>query len=217
MSVRLRLIIIVLFVALVPLSVSALSTLGIHQRAFDQNLAELHRTTAKHEAARLGAQLGGMLRSLRVLATKTIQWSTLSAEERTAALWLVYRQDPDVMVALLLDQRGQQLGPAARIDEAGAAEEPAHLPASGALVERLKQHLPAPKASAISPAWGEPFVADPLPTPVLPLLFEVASPDPAERWRVAIGLSLRGLCSGVNDAAGMNLIVADAQARRLCA
>ena len=51
MSIRIKLIIIILFVALVPLAVSSLSALRIHQKALENSIRKLHQRTAKHGAS----------------------------------------------------------------------------------------------------------------------------------------------------------------------
>jgi signal transduction histidine kinase len=215
-SVRIKLIIIILFVAVVPLTVLALTTLGIHQRAFEANLTELHRRTAEHEATRLQARLDALTRGVQVLATQTIAWPELTPAERDAALWLVYRQSDDVTMVLLLDEQSRQMAQPAYVNQRAAAEEPEHPPISPALAKALIEHLPQGRLQESELAFGEVFVGPGHEAPILPVALGVGGAGRGAHWVVALGLSLRAFCQEVGDIEGFEILLADDQERVIC-
>ncbi len=217
MSVRLKLVIIILFVAIVPLTVSAWSTFGIHQSAFDANLAELHRKAAEHEATRLQAHLDGVTRGLRQLATQTISWPGLSARERNAALWLVYRQANEVAAALLLDERGTPVAVPAYVDQTAAQEEPGHPVVAGDAIAALAKGAPLQRAISGQVAFGTPLTTAGVDGPVLPIAFGVAGAAPASHWVVVAAISLAPFCSEISRQGALEIVVVDAEGRSLCA
>ena len=98
MTVRKKLLTLVVFVAIVPLAVSALTSLRVHQRAYESKLEELHRRTAEYGASMAQSFLEHTSSALRLTAGQTIRWAELSAEERMGGLWLVYQQRHELVV-----------------------------------------------------------------------------------------------------------------------
>ena len=82
MSVRAKLLVIITFVALVPLSFSAYTTLGLHQEALDEKIAEVHVRSAKYGAKIVEANLERMLGGLVPTIESSIRWAELSESER---------------------------------------------------------------------------------------------------------------------------------------
>ncbi len=185
---------IVLFVAAVPLTVSAFMALREHQRAFDQQTALLHRRTADAGASLIRSYLDEVTRALTLLASETISWDELDPDERNHALWLVYRQFDDLVVASLLDENGDGVGPSAFVDSARPLPELAsHPTVTRADLDRFASRVPLDRALAERSAMGEPFLAS-NGEPTLPLAFRVnGTGDPAHRI-IAVGLSLRSTC-----------------------
>ena len=75
----------VVLVALVPLGLSTLTTLGIYQRAHRATLEDLFRASADQGVTEARTRLDQVSGSLRVLAGQTIPWNALSRAERTRA------------------------------------------------------------------------------------------------------------------------------------
>jgi two-component system, NtrC family, sensor kinase len=218
-SVRAKLLVIILFVALVPLTVSALMALGVHRRAYDDEVAQLHRMTATHGAARADAYLGETIGRLTLLAGRAIRWSELSPEEQSGALWLVYQQFEEAVVASLLDDKGRGVGPSAYTDPSGeSTDKEARPAASRQTMEAFARRIPFAAAQRDGAAIGEPFFIDGASAPMLPLAVAVAGPDPARPWVVAVCLSLRPLCTAVASAraSSMDVVLSDAGSRRIC-
>ncbi len=103
MTLKLKLIVIILFVALVPLTVSAVSALAVHQAAFDAEVSQGQQKTATFSAQAGDAYLEHLRSSFELLASHSIDWTSLSQEEREAALWIAYRTSEDVAAVVLLD------------------------------------------------------------------------------------------------------------------
>src|SRR5438046_359670 len=112
MSVRSKLTGIVLVIATVPLAISGWMALRVHQRAFEDEVAALHRKTAEHGAKLVEWQLRNVAHSFQLLVDQ-VDWAELDEEERRGGLWLAYGQHDDVAVVSLLDERGEGVGPGA--------------------------------------------------------------------------------------------------------
>jgi len=107
MSVRVKLLVIVTFVALVPLSLFAYTTLGLHQEALRRNISEVHVRSAKYGAAMVEANLERAVLSLRPTIESSIEWAALSKQEQEGALWLLHGQLPIIDYVALLDASGR--------------------------------------------------------------------------------------------------------------
>jgi signal transduction histidine kinase len=193
MSVKVRLIAIITFVAIVPLSVSAISTLGIHQKSFDQRLNELHLSTARYGARTARAYLDGANKSLEALITESIRWNALSAEEKNGALWLIYGQLDAILAVSLLDQNGNGIGSSAYAAE-GSKEYPGHPRATLEDLGRFGQSIPFNKAKVFGKAVGSPFTENRDNATFVPVAFVIHNPSPVPIYVVAVALSLAGLC-----------------------
>jgi signal transduction histidine kinase len=214
MSLRSKLVAIVLFVGLVPLTVSALLALGVHQRAYDGKIAELHQRTAEFGAARAQAFVDEAARGLALLGGQTVRWGALSPDERAGALWLVYRQRPEIVAASLLDGAGRGVGETAyRRPGQTDAELDAHAPASLPLLQAFAAHIPF-AAAAQAKAIGEPFVVEGRAVVALAVPADLG----AQRGVVALALSLDPLCTELARAApeGTRVSLVDRSQRVLC-
>ena len=175
MGLRAKLTIIILFVALVPLTISALSTLNIHQKAFDDQIGEIHLMSAQNGSAVVGGYFDNARRTLK-LASRSIRWPDLSDAEREGALWLTYRQLDDIAVASLLDAKGEGIGASVYLDRSNPVEELANHPAID--MEVLKEFVGAlPFQQAQSDrnrvAMGPAFCPKDGPEPFIPLAVSV--------------------------------------------
>ncbi|MEY4575573.1 MAG: hypothetical protein RL701_276 [Pseudomonadota bacterium] len=109
MTVRLRLLIIVTFVALVPLGFLAYTTIGLHQEALRQKISEVHVRSAKYGATLVESNLERAVLSLRPTIEISIDWVALNPEELEGALWLLQGQLPSIARVALLDGEGRVL------------------------------------------------------------------------------------------------------------
>ena len=214
MRVRAKLIVIILFVALVPLGISAYTTLAVHQRAFDDKLHELHSKTAEYGANQLDRDLNRALHGLTNLTTQTIDWAELTDLERAGALDVIYAQLDDIAVVSLLDSAGVGLG-ASVYRDVGA--ESVHPPMSLEGLDSFGRRIPLVPALSEGAAVGEPFAVAGDGAATLPLAFAVAGRE-GQRWVVAVGLSLVGLCATLERARtpGTNIHLVDAAGRYMC-
>ncbi|HEY2747281.1 MAG TPA: ATP-binding protein [Polyangia bacterium] len=216
MSVRARLLVIIVAVALVPLALSGIMAMKVHQRAFDAQLLALHQSRAETGAARIDASLRRALDSLALLATRTIHWSELSEAERHGALGLVYRANADAAMATLLDDKGAGVGEAIFRHDEAASELHEHPVASMEELSAFAQHIPFAAALRRGRAVGEPFFAGGARTPLVALAFAVDGPQ-GRRWVVAIGLSFRSICGALGEpSADIQTLLVDGDKRVLC-
>ncbi len=199
MSVRLKLMTIVLFVALLPVSISAYSMLRVHSDSSNLRLAELHQKNAELGATFSRSYLENASNALGSLVRDRIDWAALSAEERTQVLWLIYEQLDGVVVVSLLDEAGKGIGPSVYRDAAESAAVLHGRPIiSTAQLTRYAHALPHERALQDGYAIGEalPPTADADAT--LPLAFAVRGTE-GQRWVVGVALSLSPVCAQLTE------------------
>ncbi len=217
MKLRTKLLAIVLFVGLLPLSVSAWVILGIHQRSQARAVADLHGAMAIRQAERVSYRLTSVARQLERLVQQSIQWSSLSLEEQQAALWLLYGQDEDIVVASLVSRGNLVSGESAYVTEENIAEAPGHLAGSLQLARELLQHIPAAHPNPNKAVFGKAFLPNRSRFPVLPMVFAVPRAQSSDDLRVVIALSLRNLCvTQGRTASGVTLALLDSHLRWAC-
>lgn len=210
--------VIVVFVALIPLVISTLTAVGLHRRAFDGQVRELHQKTATFSASGSAADLEAVVENLDLLVTRTIDWNRLTPEEREGAVWLVYRQLDDLAIATLLDSRGDGKATAYLGDAESAPDLASHPIVSLGVLAAFGPKIPFEAARERGVAVGEPFTHPDLGSPILPLAFRIGGPESAkDGFVVATGLSLRAVCAGLERArtTGTDLYLLDHD-RTLC-
>ncbi len=198
MSVRARLVLIIVAVALVPVALSGLTAMRVHQRAFDTQLSQLHQSRAETGAARVRASLDRALEMLQLLVTGTIHWRELSDGERQAALALVYRMQVDLATVTLLDGAGGGLGDAIFRHDDSPGEFRDHPVATMEALSAFSQHIPFAAANRRGRAVGEPFFTAGSSTPLVALAFATDGAR-GQRWVVAAGLSFRSICAALRS------------------
>ncbi|MDB4964032.1 MAG: Sensor histidine kinase [Myxococcales bacterium] len=186
MTVGTKLFAIMLFVAIVPLSISAVTTIGTYEPALERKLDELNHRTAEHGARATASMLETTQRTVRGIA-RVIPWATLSDPERQGAMLLIYEQLDDVVMVGLLDAAGNGVGASVYTPADRPSRHPTisleDLAAFGRGIER------SDKVVRTAPPVRAPGQRSPL----LPIAFPIEGPDAAP-WTLVVGLSVRGLC-----------------------
>jgi two-component system NtrC family sensor kinase len=216
MSVRLKLLLIITFVALVPLSILAYTILALHRTAFEEKLSELHVRSARYGAKIVETNLEAALSSLQPMIAESIRWPELSESEREGALWLVYGQLPSIVAVELVDAHGQPIAQAARIDASSKADYKGRVKTTDSDVLQLSAALalqPAPNRELFH---AEPLMLSDAHTLALPVGFRVTSA--AEPWFVVVGLALSKICTELGRERLQNSVVLllNEQGRSLC-
>lgn len=206
MRVRLKLVVIVVFVALVPLAVSAVTALRIHGSAYDAVVDDQQRATARHAARVVRMWLADAERSLGALAGQ-IPWVELDDDELRGALSLVYEQLGAVAAVQLIDADGGGVGAAMYLPP-GDSRLPRHPRASLKQLEALAASAPASRRG-----FGAPL-AEPGQPPRLALAVPLGADD--RDWMLLIGLSLGPLCAELDDRGELRVALLDADGDQLC-
>ncbi|MCP4448727.1 MAG: HAMP domain-containing histidine kinase [Myxococcales bacterium] len=218
MSVRLKLITIILFVALLPVSISAYTMLSVHQESANRRVSDLHQKTAELGAARSQGYLGNATRVLGSLVRDRIDWASLTESERPQVLWLIYEQLEGVVVVSLLDEEGLGIGPSVYRDASLTAQSLRARPiVSEDYLKGYARSLPHAQALERGQALGTALAPKGKRGAIIPLAFSVAGPNGA-RWVLGIGLSLTRVCERLaNDAPpDTRLELLDSRAMHLC-
>lgn len=217
MSVRFKLVVIVLFAALVPLAVSAFMALRVHVRAFDDEVREQQRNAA-HFVAALASELIDSAGDRAAAVARPIQWGELTAEELSGAVSLVYGQHAGFAAVQLLDELGKPRG--AGVFLARASDDPAlarHPVISLETFQAVSREAPREGAADAPVALSAVFAEAEGTRRIVAIGVPVTGPG-GVRWTVAVGLSLAHLCKQVRGAPAGDLDVAvlDAQGRSIC-
>jgi signal transduction histidine kinase len=214
MSIRSKLIVLVALCALVPLITSGVFALRVHQRAFDKKIGELHEKTAETGAARVSGLIDSTVRALELLAARTVRWGELDPGERQGALALVYRQQRDIVVAALLDEKGAGVGTSVYRAPDDPGDLADHPPATMELLSAFAQRIPFRDANAGKTTLGPSFTVGDAP-PLVPLALPTAGID-GTRWVVAVGLSLRSACEELARPGEIEVLLVDGGGKVLC-
>ncbi len=218
MSLRLKLVVIIFCVALVPLTIFALTSLGIHQRAFENKIGEFHHLSATSGAAAVQSQFDNAERAI-TQAARSIEWSALSQNEREGALWLLYRQLDDIAVVTMLDEEGEGIGKGAYLDKSSSTKElEKHPVATIPLLEEFSKRIPLARAMRGGYAVGDAFTAPGTETPLIPLAVSINSETTKAKWVVAAAVSLRTVCESILEMGSKetNVMLVDSQNRSIC-
>jgi signal transduction histidine kinase len=217
-----KVLLVLLFVAVVPVAVSGASTVVLAREALGGAAARTLEGEARHLAELAETTITGSLDDLRQASLLGLH--ALSPAERTGALWLIYRADAQrTAVALIDGTTGESVvdpvfqrtvGP-----EPGLADHEA-LP-DGALAA-FAAHVPLAEALAAGKAIGAPYADAARGAAFVVLAVRVPGPveDGRERaWVVAVELSLRRLNDRFVETRdeGLRAFLVDLAGRAVCA
>ena len=210
MSVRLKLLVIVTFVALVPPGFMAYTTLGLHQTALRRKISEVHVRSAKYGAALVETNLERAVLSLRPTIESSIEWARLNASEREGALWLLHGQLPSIAVTALLDARGQVLATTV----SAAAEAPTQ---SASILPLLAASLNVRQVLERGMVHGSPLRASGDKRLLLPVGFRVAGAEGP--CVLLIGLDMAQACNELlrDKLEHAQVMLTEGSRRTLCA
>lgn len=197
MRLVVKVLLVLLFVAVVPVTVSGVSGVVLARRA----VAQAHGNTLDAEARNL-AELGettvlGSLDDLKQASLLGLE--KLGADERSGALWLIYRGDAQRTAVVLIDGlTGESVNDAVFQEVVGDAPGLAdHDPFPPSALSRFAEHIPLAEALAAGKAISVPYADEARGAPFVALAVRVpGAVDAAGKehpWIVAVELSLRRL------------------------
>ncbi len=205
MSVRLKLITIVIFVALLPISISAYTMLNLHQQSFGETLKELHEKTAELGAARSENLMNNATDVLSDLIRERIDWSALNEGELAQVQWLIYDQLDDIAVVAVLDSEGTGIGPSVYRDaRTETASLTSHVIMDSQELQEFGRRLPLAEALHSGVSIGSPVPPTATSAAIVPIAFSVAGPD-GHDWVVGVGISLQRLCEALASSRAADL------------
>lgn len=218
MTVRRKLTLIILLVALAPLALSAYSSLRIHQEAYDVKLTELRVSAAERGATVTNALLTSIRTSLQGLVGNSINWPELSEKEREGAQWLVYQQADDIAVVAIFDSEGQGVGSSVYRDDERDPGIASHPEISAMELQAFAEVIPFEEAKREGFAVGGPTMVKKGGAPLVPIAFSTPGTEADAPWVVAIYLSLRGPCEILKRGkpSGTSISLVDSEGTTLC-
>ncbi len=187
MRVRTKFIGITVFVAAVPLVMSASQSIRVHEKTLNDTLLQLHGTSAELGAQAVQQHLDHTKAALENLVQHTIDWESLTLFEKRAALQLVLNQIPDALLVTLDQPEGETLH---QIRQSNAE------PPTQNDLNDLRHVLP--------PTEEEAAVGSPIRTSAGTALLPLSVSDHSEAGHlsatVGVGLSLDVLCRTLHRA-----------------
>lgn len=206
MRVRTKFISITLFVAAVPLLMSASQSIRVHEKTLNDILLQLHGTSAELGAQAVQQHMSHTKAGLRTIVQDTIDWEALSSSEKQAAMQLILSQSPDALTVTLEQQDGEILHLSR------------HRPALPAPVEADIVNL----RSVLPPTDAEVAIGSPIQlvgaTPLLPLSISDHTLDGRLSATIGVALTLDKLCATLERAHPEqgSVFLVDARNRLLC-
>ena len=221
-----KVLLVLLFVAVLPVLVSGVSSVLIARDAVGQAAAETLHTEARHLAELAETTILGSLDDLK--QSSLLGLNELSPAERPGALWVIYRADASRTAVVLLDgdTRDAVTSPVYQVEVDDAPGLVDHEPFPETALSRFATHVPLDEALAAGKAVGVPYADPERGAPFIVLA--VAVPGPlvrqkdgsmkAARWVVAVELSLRRLNERFFEAKdeGLTAFLTDLDGRLVC-
>ncbi len=222
MRISLKILLVMLLVAVVPVAVSGITSVALAKRAVTAATSDKLEAEARHLAEVAETTIVGSLEDLRQAANLGLH--TLADDEITGALWIIYRGDgARAAVALIDGETGEAV--VAPVYQEHVADEPGlagHEPFPATAVDAFAQHVPLADALATGKAVSVPYVDAARGAALIALAVRVPGRRDAagvERpWVVAVELSLRGLNQRFEEAADERFRAAlvDLEGRAVC-
>jgi signal transduction histidine kinase len=216
-----KVLLVLLFVAVLPVTVSGISAMLAARRAVAVAAASSLETEARHLSELAETTILGSLDHLK--QASLLGLSSLSPEERPGALWVIYRADAARTAVVLLDgvTRGSITAP---VYQSTVSTEPGladHEAFPAAALPLFAAHVPLDEALAAGRAVGVPYIDKARGAPFVVLAVKVQGPviDGKETpWIVAVELSLRRLNERFVEASGKGLtaFLTDGEGRVVC-
>ncbi|MCC7075294.1 MAG: HAMP domain-containing protein [Deltaproteobacteria bacterium] len=222
MRISLKILLVMLLVAVIPVAVSGFTAVVLAKRAVAAAASDKLEAEARHLAEVAETTIIGSLEDLRQAATLGLH--ELSNDEVAGALWIIYRgDDARAAVALIDGETGEAV--VAPVYQETVSDEPGlagHEPFPATAVDAFAQHVPLADALATGKAVSVPYVDAARGAPLIALAVRVPGRKDAaghERpWVVAVELSLRGLNQRFEEAADERFRAAlvDLEGRAVC-
>lgn len=212
MTLKLKLIVIILFVAVVPLTVSAVSSFGVHQVAFDAEVTQNQQNTAIFSAEAGDEYLEHRRSSFEILASQSIDWPSLSAPEREAAMWMAYRTSEDVAAVVLLAADTTPITRAFAETPNRADDTAGHLAVSPSSFSSMLTQARQLVSDGKNERFGAPFRLPGYPNPFVSLRV----PTSTNGETLVVTLSLTRFCERLVKGTRLELVLFDPKGTVIC-
>ena len=221
MRLVVKVLLVLLFVAVLPVAVSGTTSVIAARQAVAEEAAATLDTEARHLAELAETTILGSLDDLK--QASLLGLASLSPAERPGALWLIYRGDASRTAVVLLDGTTRE-SVAAPVYQTSVADQPGladHEAFPETALSRFATHVPLDEAMAAGKAVGVPYADPERGAPFIVLAVKVPGPvvDGVEQpWVVAIELSLRRLNERFAETAdeGLTAFLTDLDGRVVC-
>lgn len=226
MRLVVKVLLVLLFVAVLPVGVSGVSSVLIAKDAVKDAAAETLHAEARHLAELAETTILGSLDDLK--QASLLGLDQLSPAERPGALWVIYRADAARTAVVLLDGETREAVTApvyqTEVDDAPGLADHEAFPESA--LNRFATHVPLDEALAAGKAVGVPYADPERGAPFIVLAVAVPGPPTRQqdgtmapaKWVVAVELSLRRLNDRFAEARdeGLTAFLTDLDGRLVC-
>lgn len=222
MRISLKILLVTLLVAVVPVAVSGVTSVVLARNAVALAAADKLEAEARHLAEVSETTIIGGLEDLRQAANLGLH--TLSNDEIAGALWVIYRGDAARSAVALIDgETGEAVVEPVFQDVVAADSDMAdHEAFPASAVEAFAQHVPLADAlaagKAVSVAYADPARGAPLVALAVRIPGRKDATGKERPWVVAVEMSLRALNQRFEEAADERFTAAlvDLEGRAVC-
>lgn len=221
MRLHLKILLTLLFVAVVPVATSGVTSVLLARRAVADAASEKLAAEARHLAEVAEATILDAVNDLN--QTSSLGLHRLNREELTAALGIIYRDDPRRNVAALIDgETGELVVDLVYQEEiSSAAGLKDHEAFSRDDEQAFANAIPLEAAVRLGKAVSPPYADKERDTPLIALAVAIDGPLTSGKgtpWVVAVELSLRQLNRRFEEASdeGMRAFLVDHEGRAVC-
>ncbi len=223
MRLVVKVLLVLLLVAVVPVTVSGISGVLLARRAIAEAAGATLEAEARHLAELAETTILGSLDDLK--QASLLGLDRLQPPERPGALWLIYRADAQRTAVVLLDGvTGESVTDPVFQEQVGSdpglADHEA-LPSKSAL-DQFAEHIPLAEAMKAGKAIGVPYADPGRGAPLIALAVRIPGPvdvdGKARPWIVAVELSLRRLNTRFEETKdeGLRAFLVDLDGKVVC-
>lgn len=221
MRLQQKILLTLLFVAVVPVTTSGLTSIVLARQAVADAASEKLAAEARHLAEVAESTILDAIGDLS--QSSTLGLHRLNREELIAALGLIYRQDPRRNVVALIDGESGELvvdlAYQEQVSDAPGLKD--HEPFPRTAEQAFADAIPLEAAVRLGKAVSPPYADEARGVPLIALAVAIDGPltrSGASTWVVAVELSLRDLNRRFEEAGdeGMRAFLVDHEGRAVC-
>ncbi len=187
-----KLMIILLFVTIIPLSVSTYFSINIGQEEVIRLIEELHIKSSLHLAEYIDNYLIELVKSIN-LSLSYLKFDRLDESEKIGALRIIYSQFEPISIVSLLTRQGEEIVPSVYLEDPDSYGQKysGRLPVNQDDLNNFAKNIPFQSMTNDSFLSSPVYSTQGKTVPCLALAFQIKTDNPDDPWILALELSLK--------------------------